>query len=268
MIITQLNTILRGAAQAGFTEEYQAVLDAWTIKPDASVKNAQNTMVKTLVDNGIWSKLDLLYIYAGHTNDNGESLINWINPATFQATLYNSPAFVSLEGFTGNGTSAKIGHNWIPNTDGVNYQQDSASLFVYSRTNNTENVYDVSAWGAPYSLMRLRTTGDQTVMYLNQNGSTTTAGQTNSSGFYVSTRNDGVTLKVYRNSIEIDSEADASTGMSANELFSLGDSSHGTWSTKQLSCLGAGAGLSPAEVTILTNAIEAYMDSNGKGVFF
>jgi len=38
------------------------------------------------------------------------------------------------------------------------------------------------------------------------------------------------------------------------------------FSTKQLSLFFAGDGLTSGEITILTNAAETYMDSNGKGV--
>jgi hypothetical protein len=64
-----------------FVSEYNVVYRAMTTKPAADVAEAQNDMVKTLVDNGRWSKLDIFYLYAQSTNDDGEALLDWKQPA-------------------------------------------------------------------------------------------------------------------------------------------------------------------------------------------
>ena len=39
-----------------FNSEYQTVYDSLTTKPPAAVASAQNTMVQSLVDAGVWAK--------------------------------------------------------------------------------------------------------------------------------------------------------------------------------------------------------------------
>ena len=47
-----------------FTSEYQLIYDNFTIKPSSSVAAAQDRMVLSLVDSGIWAKLDLFAYFS------------------------------------------------------------------------------------------------------------------------------------------------------------------------------------------------------------
>lgn len=94
--------------------------------PSSSQQALQNQLVLWLVNKGIWSKLDLLYIFA---NNGGAdfSRINWINPSLFELTAVNSPTFTSNVGWAGNGTSAYLNSGWIASTHAVNYTIAKAS---------------------------------------------------------------------------------------------------------------------------------------------
>ena len=64
-----------------YCDEYQAVYDAYTTKPSDAVAAIWNTCVETWVANGEWATKDVIYVYAAHTNDNGEALLDWKQPA-------------------------------------------------------------------------------------------------------------------------------------------------------------------------------------------
>ena len=118
----------------GFTAEYTAILARATALsyalPSAGVQTLQNTLVKDLVDGGVWAKLDHLKIYAGSNAD--FSLINWITPANFLSTKVNSPTYGYAYGFKGNATNAHLQTGFIP-SGSLNYKQNDASYFNYRK---------------------------------------------------------------------------------------------------------------------------------------
>jgi hypothetical protein len=128
---------LLGAGQgqnSSFDANYQAVLNravalGYTL-PSASQQIIQNNLVLSLKAGSIWTKLDVLYIFA---NDGGSDFgtLNWKAPTLNQATLINSPTFTTNEGFMGNGTSSYVDTNFNPATQGVNYSLNNASRYMY-----------------------------------------------------------------------------------------------------------------------------------------
>lgn len=66
--------------EGGYIAEYQAVYDAMVSPPPGNVAFQQNKMVRKLVADGVWTKLDIFYCYAQHTNDDGEALLDWKQP--------------------------------------------------------------------------------------------------------------------------------------------------------------------------------------------
>ena len=130
---------LLGAGQgqnSSFDADYQAVLNRATALgytlPTASQRIKQNNLLLALKAGSIWTKLDVLYIFA---NDGGSDFgtLNWKAPTLNQATLINSPTFTSNQGFTGNGTSSYINTNFNPATSGVNYTLNNASRHTFVR---------------------------------------------------------------------------------------------------------------------------------------
>jgi hypothetical protein len=119
---------------SSFDADYQAVLNravalGYTL-PSASQQIIQNNLVLSLKAGGVWTKLDVLYIFA---NDGGSNFatLNWKSPSANQSTLINTPTFTVNEGFMGNGTSSYIDVNFNPATEGVNYTLNDASRYAY-----------------------------------------------------------------------------------------------------------------------------------------
>jgi hypothetical protein len=123
-----------------YEDEYQAILDRATTLgyalPSDAVKLKQNTLLTSLKSTGVWSKLDVFYVFA---QDGGSAFgtLNWKNPNANQSTLVNSPIFVSNGGFTGNGTSSYIDTNFNPSTQGVQYTQNNASRYFFTHAIGT-----------------------------------------------------------------------------------------------------------------------------------
>lgn len=119
---------------SGFETKYKEVLARATTLgytlPSAPQQIKQNLMMKSLIDQGILSELDFFHVYA-NDGSNLFSTINWVTPMLHQHTLFDSPSFTTNQGFAGNGSSMYINTNFKPQTNGVKYQQNSASYGYY-----------------------------------------------------------------------------------------------------------------------------------------
>ena len=115
--------------------ETVALLARMVIQPDATRQNLINNLIKELKADGIWAKFDCFWMFAAHTNTNGEALLNWIKNAN-NCTLVNAPTFTVDRGIQCAVSGSKyINSNYNPFTNAVNYILNSASFGVYSRTN-------------------------------------------------------------------------------------------------------------------------------------
>ena len=117
---------------ASFDADYQAVLDYATTQgytlPSESQRVLQNKLLVDLKSAGVWAKLDTFANFATD-GDTDFALIDWKRLS--QYTAVNSPTFNFNKGFKGNGTSSYIDTNFNDFTDGVNYQQDDASRYLF-----------------------------------------------------------------------------------------------------------------------------------------
>ncbi|KKM20199.1 hypothetical protein LCGC14_1647830 [marine sediment metagenome] len=256
-----------------FCAEYQAVYDAYTIKPDAATAAIWNTYVRSGVADGWWAKEDVEYVYAAHTNDNGEALINWKNPGTFDAAAFNAPAFVANEGFTGNGTTQYIDCNWNPSANGVNYVLNSASMGVYIRTNVKEAKFDIGAnnIGQHINATQIIARWSDDNAYIRINTATPLGGgNLDSRGMYVSARTAVNVNNLYKNKVSIANSADASVGLTSSNIYTLARNDGGSaldFNAKQLSMAFAGAGMTQTDVNNKTDAFNAAMTALGTNVF-
>ena len=267
-IIEQITAAQGGG---GYGTQYQAVYDSLTTKPSASIATAQNTMVTAIVNSGAWAKLDLFYMFAQTTNGGSEALKNWINPGTFDATLTNAPAFVALEGFTPNGSTSYIDTNYNLSSDGTNFVQNSSSLGVYIRDTVADALkalaggLDVSP--NTYTQIIPNYSGNWTAA-INDATNLSTANSSNEAGMYAIFRDNVNDVRSFKN-FNIKSGSIASVGVPNEDLYIGCRNNNGSanaFSTYQMSWAFCGGTLTQTEFTNMTNAVEAYMVSNSKGV--
>lgn len=119
--------------KGGLDLDYQAVLNygisqGWTL-PSSATQTKDNTMILALKSAGIWSKLDIFYMFSTD-GDSNFARINWKSPGNFVATLLGNipPTFTTNLGFTGNATNlAYVSTNFNPSTNGVQHTLNNAS---------------------------------------------------------------------------------------------------------------------------------------------
>jgi len=258
-------------ATTGYETESETIFAAFTTPPDDTRKGVINTAVlalKTgaLSGSNVFAKLDLLYAEGAATNQAGR--INWINPGTFTCTEVNSPTFTADQGFAGNGTTSYLDTGYTPSTNGSTFTQNSACLFVWSRTNSRSN--SAAAIGAA-------TSDAPAVAYINPwnlsvdnvshglNGSTgfNAFAPTSAAGFFCLTRTASTGYDVYRNTTNLGTQTSTSAGRSDQVMRICGGNVSANFTTRQILFAGCGGGLNANEVADLFNALDAYRTAIG-----
>ena len=257
------------ATSSGYVAQYQTVYDSFTSPPPDTVADAQNTMASSLVDAGIWAKLDLFYVFAN--NDRTNAVINWIAPGTHDASEQNGPiTFTTYEGYTGNASNFFLKTSYNPGDGGsYNFTQNSACMGVYNRTYTAISNVSFGALDAGNSGIYADIETDRWYGRFNSTG-LDAAADTMENGMCLASRIGAAGYSYYNNNQKYDL-TEASVAVKNLEIYVMTYNANGVPGTPikadhQMSCFVAGGGLIQSEVTILVNTFETYMDSNGKGV--
>jgi hypothetical protein len=126
------------------TQEYTTILSQSNValsgvRPSYINQLKQDTLIKSLKQDGSWNFIDVLYILANDDATGNFALLNWTNPSLYSLTRVNSPGFISNRGYTSSG-SGFLSSSWAP-SNGINFQQNSASFggMIYNTPSTTVN---------------------------------------------------------------------------------------------------------------------------------
>jgi hypothetical protein len=172
-------------------------------------------MIKNLKLAGIWQQLDRMWVFA--TELKGHAQISIVNPNHSTAcawptniTEVNSPTWTKLKGYTGNGSSMYLNTNYNPAQNYVNASVYNTSIGVYSLTNSQQNNRaDVGAYdntSTSFWWINSRSTSNQCVMDINDNGSPDLLANNSSSlGLLACERTSSSSLLAYQNGVHLTS---------------------------------------------------------------
>ena len=251
--------------QAGIRPEIDAYINGLTTPlSDAQVSKLDTfvTSVKTgLGISALSDAFDVMYILAGETQES--SLRNLVK-RSHDATIIDSTIFTPFEGVKGAG--GKINTNYNISTQRENVSQNNFSMGFYSRTGGSDdNTIEMGVIiSNPYILFQVAFNGSKCYVEMSNNIGTGIA-NTSRLGFYSASRLNSNNYIVYKNGSQLVVENILSETIGNSNLYLLGANT-GYTSNIQMAFAFAGRGLTENETLALTNAIEAYMDSNGKGV--
>jgi len=256
---------------ASVTSEYQAVLDRATAlgyaHPSAAQKTKQNALIAALKTAGIWTGLDVFYVYATD-GDRNFAKLNWVSPSSYACTEVNTPTFTSNIGFNGNGTTSYLNSNWIPSTNGVNYTQNDASIGCYVNTEGAENQIVFGCYGpsghTTYLIPRIISTGLSQVLInfitpaINPADSPLLAKK-----FWHLKRTASNSFRLYYDGTATANQTNASTARADAAVFIGARNANGTAdfpTAKQIGCFFAGASLNGLESSF-SSAWYSYFNS-------
>ena len=258
-----------GVSLKSFNTTYQAILANATtrgvIKPSANEQSLQNALVQSLIDAGVWSKLDAFYMFANNITDatGGFALINWKNPSSNYGTAAtNLPSITPKNGFTGSavgGSNQGINLNFLANS-GVNFGSGSPSpvngsfgvMLGTVQTNAQAPI--MAALNATNKLRNISTGASQTVGGSSIGAATVIF----SSNSFVHLNVTSTTMTVYRNGTGTNGTRSAWVADTQN-FYVLRDSA-GSYGTSQVKTAFIGGDLSSEAAnfsTIINNYITA-----------
>ena len=239
----------------------QAVIDGFTAASGDAL-DALNDFVIELKAQGIWTLLDVLWLPATN-GDSDFACYNLKDPTQFNLTKVNSPAFTSLEGFTGDGVSAYLDTNFSPSNNSIVASQNSQSFGIYTRSQTTSG----NQGGGN---IRINRSSSSFVAYRIGDTTNTSDSMTDAiEGLVVTNRPDSSTKEVYKNGVLEDSVSVNSVSHESLELAILalrnGVSSLTQYQDSQVSFTFYGADVSSKSSEFYT-AIQTYMTAIGKEV--
>jgi hypothetical protein len=204
--------------------EYQAILDRATAlgytHPSTAQKVKGNSLIRDLKEAGIWSLLDVFYVFATD-GDSDFATLNWKSPSSFQCTKVNSPTFTTNVGFNGNGTTSYLNTNWIPSTNGVNWTLNSAQVAIhYNSMEVNSGYYDgARTTGSTGQTLWNPANAATSLNYRINAGSAVTSTYTPAVGFYRLGRSNGIEQTYRHNNGLLVTEAINSESVTAQSMY-------------------------------------------------
>ena len=232
--------------------------------PSNSHRLLVDTFVKYLKTNlGITSLTDIfnqILILAGQTQE--MSLRNLVKNQYHGAA---NSSFTAYEGFQGDGIATYLTTNWNPTADPGRYALDDCSFGCYVR-NDVDTGATLGTLEANQSIIFAKFGGN---LYWTNGGAAASAPNADSRGMIIASRIAPTENKCYQNGLLFGTDGSAHAMIPTIDFW-IGcrnfGGSYNLGSTHQVAFWFAGRGLSQAEAVVVTNAFEAYMDANGKGV--
>lgn len=220
-----------------------------------TVSAARQSLVDALIAglraDGVWSKLDRLWVFAAENS--ASALTDMV--ADSLATAVNSPTFTTDRGYNTNGSASMyVDTNF---TSGTNYTQDAAHASIWQLSDpGTVNpmIYDGAPSGTNFNFYP--NAGGTQFWRLNANagGAFTVA---DGVAFHLGNRTSSTNTDGYRNGASLGSSSSTSTGLPAAGLR-LGIQNDG-----QFAEFSAGGTLSSTDASNLYSRLRTYMTAVG-----
>lgn len=248
------STTLSGIAAAG-------VCSRMTVQPTWARRALIEACIKSLIDGGVWEKLDGLYVMAAH--DAQAARLNWVGGMQ-DLTAVNAPTFQIDRGYTGDGAAAYLDTNTAAN--GLErFTATDATNGIYVRTSlASSTALDIGVTGSGTQFSPSNTTNQAFGRANYTSGSAfAVANGGNRTGLFAWSR-DASNVSVYRAGALLGSAA-APTGVLNSNTHTLLKVASG-YSTRQLAAAVIGAGLSAGEHTALNTALGTYLTAVGAAV--
>ncbi len=229
-------------------------------------RTAYADLICGLVTDGVWSKLDVFYIFA--TQDATTAQLNLVS-TSYGATPHGSPTFTADRGYTGSfGTTVYIDTGFNAATaSSPNYTLNSAHMSVWNRTNTSDLTTIGVIHGSDQAVINIKWIGNDN-FYARIN-STTGAGNISgigaTNGHWIASRVGASTTNAYTNGFNFFSFSDSSNAVPNANMYCLGANDSGglQGTAQQHAAISIGGGLSGTDAANLYSRLHTYMVAVG-----
>lgn len=246
--------------------ETQQFIDRLITPPAWVMERAYAEFIDGLVNAGLWTKLDALYLMP--VNDPSYSMVNLMQDR-FPLDLdivSNNIAFTANSGWLSDGNGARIiTPEKLLGAANLKCSLNDMCLFVYTAINSAlSGVYDVRAVqdnGTLVEALSIYTlyTGGFVGGYVNSATESYGTGATNGSGMFIAQRVDSTHQDIYRNNVVV-----STTPATANST-AFPDACPGIWPWRRPRVWGFGKALNGTERGALQTLIEAFVTKRTGG---
>ena len=240
-----------------------------------SVSNGRKTTVNTLIANlkgdGVWSKLDRLWLLAA---ENEVSALTDL-VATGTATKVSTPTFTTDVGYTGEDSALPtkyLDSNFNPSTAGGHFVQDSAHISSWNSGNVTQSTGGCSMGyrdGTTKLATHIFAAFSDGNGYFRINDSTPSGSGgalANVSGHYIANRSGASASQAYRNGSLFASPNDTSGAVQNLKFFLTcmnGDGTPFVGNSNQLTMASIGGSLTGTDASNFYTRLRTYMTAVG-----
>ena len=228
--------------------------------------NAYTALINGLVTDGLWSKLDVLRIYA--TQDSTTALLN-LKSSSFTAVPHGSPTFTADRGFAGvdSSTTVYIDSGYNPVTAGGVFTQNSAHVSAWGVTDASGCNIGLNSGAYNTKIFPSLTTTVNSYYSLNGGNNALIVGIVGSGlGHHIINRSASNALQAYKNGSANGSNSDGSTALYSGNFYELANNNAGTGASgnsNQLGVTSIGSSLSSTDATKFYNRLRTYLTAVG-----
>ncbi|MBB2702019.1 MULTISPECIES: FAD-dependent oxidoreductase [Rhizobium] len=243
-----------------YQTETETLASAFTAAPTRRRKRTMDWAIKTLKDQGVWTKLKCFYKVG---NDQQSSLINWKTPGTNNLTVVGSPGFTANNQWTPAANARLMTGVLLSDLDNA-----SCGIFVLTKTNTDgTSTSDCGALTAAGNGLTMCCKNSSNVMQGRCGSANVTtlgaSGDWDGFSFHMLNRVNSTNIQAFRGPVKKADVAAASAAMGAVEIPFLALNNNGTFTTgiRAHSCFGIlQAGVTEAEAKVLANVCRALDD--------
>jgi len=268
MLSRNINRIIR----AGYISPAAAAFLARTSGLSNVERRAYIKMINGMVADGVWDKLDALYIFA--TNNTTTANLSLVS-ATYNATQVGSNlTFASDVGYTPSDGLSGLNTGFIPSTaSSPKFTLNSGFIGVYIRNNRVSNAatyaIGTQATGADVSILSVLNGG--ACFYDINEANFPSVASTTAQGSWATNRTGAAAIALYRNGVSIGTSSGSSNALSSVACYVMARNNNGTLSGgsngDQFSAAVIGGGLTGTDVTNFQSRLNAYMTAMGINVY-
>ncbi|MBG35940.1 MAG: hypothetical protein CMH92_09050 [Oceanicaulis sp.] len=249
-------------ASAFLDGDAQAIIDQMSAPPASARQLLIDDLVTGLKADGIWTKLDALWVMAAHSEQAGK--INWKDPTGSALSTVNSPAFTTDQGYTGDGTSAYLNTNYAPSVDGVSLTQNSGAAGVWVRATGASGNYlgVTDRTGVPEHHLRIENNTGTNRARFNDVSWVSYATSSAANKLLASNRSSNNATQLYTNGTSDGSGTATAIGLPKYALYLLAqnfDGSPNGYTSGQISIAFIGGSLTSTEHANLYSRLNTYM---------
>lgn len=265
------NPVFRGTWSSSFESAYDPaalqLFSRMTTAPSAGRRTLINNLISVLKADGVWFKLDALWVPAAETSQ--AASLNWIS-TSYTLTPINSPAFTADRGYLPDGATSYLDTGFISSA-ASDMTLNNAHVGIYLNTSGGASAarVDIGAQDATALTVLKAFDSANTISFrLNSSlgGSSNSAAFVDARGHTVLSRTASNLTSPYRNATATPTSSVVSVALPTTAMFLGANNGSGTpnqFSNRRIAAAHVGASLTAADVADVYNALNSYLSAIG-----